>query len=140
MNLKQMLIERTNEFFERHWSDNQNCPTWNFDWQWRGAVPNYLLPGLYALFKDEELVYIGLGRGGAERGLSARLESHVLKIEKCGNDKWYVPQPKWAELGVNQLATIGFPTDYGYLAPALEDYLIERLNPPANRVGRNIRC
>jgi len=130
-----MLIEKTNEFFERHWNENQNFPTWNFVWQWRGVVPNYLLPGLYALFKDDELIYIGLGWGGAKRGLSARLESHVLKIEKSGNDKWYVTQPKWAELGVNRLATIGFPADYGYL-PALEDYLIERLNPPANRVGK----
>ena len=32
-------------------------------------------------------------------------------------------QPKWGELGANRLATIGFPADYGYLAPALEDYL-----------------
>tara|TARA_B100002019_G_C21267099_1_gene600007 strand:- start:1926 stop:2165 length:240 start_codon:yes stop_codon:yes gene_type:complete len=76
MNLKQVLVERTNEFFERHWRDTQIAQ-----------------PGILT------------GSGGAE-------------------------------LGVNRLATIGFPADYGYLAPALEDYLIERLNPPANRVGK----
>lgn len=100
-------------------------------------MPNYLLGGLYALFSDDKLVYIGLGRGGPERGISARLESHVLIISKQDGDYRYIPQQKWSDLGVNRLATIGFPVEFSYLSPALEDYLIDKLKPPANAVGKN---
>lgn len=131
-----MLIKETEEFFNRHWSSNKPAPEWCFGWEWKGPVPNHLFAGLYALFKDDLLVYIGLGRSGSERGISARLESHVLKISRDNNDYRYIPQKKWSDLGVNKLATIGFPSEFSYLSPALEDFLIAKLKPPANHVGK----
>ncbi|MGH1460740.1 MAG: hypothetical protein ACRBB6_01770 [Neptuniibacter sp.] len=130
------LIQETSDFFNRHWHGDLPVPTWNFDWAWKGPVPNYLLGGLYALFRDESLIYIGLGRSGVARGISARLESHVLAISGEGESYGYVPQEKWQKLGVNRLATIGFPPELSYLSPALEDYLIDRLQPIANSVGK----
>lgn len=132
-----MLIEETREFFHRHWSGSEPVPVWQFGWEWRGAVPNHLLAGLYALFSDDSLIYIGLGRSGKERGISARLESHVLRISKDNSDYRYIPQQKWSDLGVNRLATIGFPSEFSYLSPALEDYLIDKLKPPGNAIGKS---
>ena len=132
------LIQETSAFFNRHWYGELPVPEWNFDWNWKGPVPNYLLGGLYALFSDESLVYIGLGRSSVARGISARLESHVLAISGEGDSYGYVPQEKWKRLGVNRLATIGFPPEFSYLSPALEDYLIGRLKPSANSVGKSI--
>jgi hypothetical protein len=130
------LIQQTTEFFNRHWSSDQPIPSWNFGWEWKGPVPNYLLGGLYALFNDEELIYIGLGRSGTSRGISARLESHVLAKSGEGENYGYIPQEKWKKLGVNKVGTIGFPSELNYLSPALEDYLISTLKPPANSVGK----
>ena len=132
------LVQETSEFFNRHWYGDLPEPVWSFDWKWYGPVPNYLLAGLYALFCDDSLIYIGLGRGSVSRGISARLERHVLS--KRGEDEryGYVPQEKWKKLGVNRLATIGFPSEFSYLSPALEDYLIGRLQPSANSIGKSV--
>jgi len=129
------LIQETAEFFNRHWYGDLPVPEWNFNWNWQGPVPNYLLGGLYALFRDDSLIYIGLGRSGESRGISARLVSHVLK--SSDKSEGYIPRDKWQQLGVNKLATIGFPPELSYLAPALEDYLISRLKPSANSTGKS---
>ena len=57
-----------------------------------GLVPNYLLSGIYALFRDDELIYIALGnsRGSGnykDRGISRRLIPHVFLSTSAG----YVP-------------------------------------------------
>lgn len=53
---------------------------------------------------------------------------------KKGNaeDRVYEPKEKWKERGVDFLMTIGFGKGYGYLALALESFLISRLNPRYN--------
>ena len=130
------LIRETSIFFERHWHAELPAPEWDFSWNWRGAVPNYLLGGLYALFHDEKLVYVGLGRSGPERGISARLGSHVLEINRDTDNYGFVPKKRWRDLGINKVATIGFPKDLIYLSPALEDFLINSLQPSANSVGK----
>ncbi|MFX7427471.1 hypothetical protein ABTJ07_19030, partial [Acinetobacter baumannii] len=73
----------TGDFFELHWGLDFGFPEWDFSWNFVGPVPNYLLGGLYALFSDEKLLYVGLGasRGGGiyqDRGISRRLLAHVL--------------------------------------------------------------
>ncbi|GHU49817.1 hypothetical protein AGMMS50289_26740 [Betaproteobacteria bacterium] len=47
-----------------------------------------------------------------------------------------MPRKRWLALGVDLLATIGFPPEYNYLALALEDYLIGELNPSENSAKR----
>ncbi|GHT97768.1 hypothetical protein AGMMS49545_24170 [Betaproteobacteria bacterium] len=52
---RENLIASTKQFFERHWCLDDVCPTWDFSWQWRGAMPNYDRGGVYALFASDEL-------------------------------------------------------------------------------------
>lgn len=140
MTTRDELARDTNNFFIRHWNSADGAPpSWDFTWDWRGPVPNYLLGGLYALFRQGELVYIGLGssRGAGiyvDRGISRRLLSHVVRVAPDGES--YVPRERWRDLEVDSVGTIGFPMALNYLAPALEDFLIGRLNPPENAVKR----
>lgn len=139
-NLEQ-LKEKTALFFRRHWQESEPFPEWRFDWDWRGPVPNYRLGGVYSLLAGDQVVYVGLGnsRGGGiyqERGISRRLEAHVLDIAPKGSAASYVPKTRWQTIGVTIIGTIGFPAALSYLAPALEDYLIGELNPVENSIRR----
>lgn len=141
MPTKSNLVADTELFFKRHWEIEDNFPHWDFSWSWRGPVPNHLLGGLYALFSGEKLLYIGLGasRGGGiyqDRGISKRLMAHVLQSAPMTSNVSYIPRDRWHQLGVDLIATIGFPKDCDYLAPALEDFLIGQLNPPQNSIKR----
>lgn len=135
------LIEKTGIFFRRHWRESEPCPEWRFDWEWSGPVPNYLLGGVYSLLAGDRVVYVGLGnsRGGGiyqERGISRRLEAHVLDLAPEGSEASYIPKSRWQTIGVTSLGTIGFPAELSYLAPALEDYLIGELSPSENSIRR----
>jgi hypothetical protein len=141
MATKAELEAETSDFFDRHWQGTKEIPQWDFSWEWCNAVPNYKLGGVYALFSGENLLYIGLGasRGGGiykSHGLSRRLLAHVLKIAPEGSTTSYIPQEYWENCSVGLVATIGFPDEFSYLACALEDYLIGRLNPPENSVKK----
>lgn len=140
MSDREKLEELAAEFFRRHWCLEQetSVPTWDFSWGWLGAVPNYLLGGVYALLRKNELLYVGLGasRGGGiyqNRGLSRRLMSHVY-LRDHSNPTGYVPRERWKEVDV--IGTIGFEPKTVYLAPALEAFLIHELNPPENHMKR----
>ena len=141
MNDKSQLSSETQYFFSRHWGLEDKAPEWDFSWKWDGPVPNYKRGGLYAIFRLGELLYVGLGAskvGGIyrDRGISRRLLSHVIQISE--NDaSVYEFQKRWAVLQADLVATIGFPADYNYLACALEDYLIGKLNPPENQMKRS---
>ncbi len=149
MNSRDELEEATSTFFQLHWPRDVPKPSWDFSWRWSGPVSNYQLGGVYALFNSEALIYIGLGasRGGgiyANRGISRRLNAHVTSVAPVGSNSEYVAKDRWLALGVNLVATIGFPLEYTYLSCALEDYLLTKtkLNPPENRLKRNqvIEC
>lgn len=141
MNDQTRLADATKRFFSIHWGMGEQAPEWDFSWEWRGAVPNYLLGGLYAVFSKGKLVYVGLGasNGGGiykDRGISRRLLAHVIQICTSDSSKSYEPKDRWKALDVDLIATIGFPAEVNYLACALEDYLIGVLNPPENQMKR----
>lgn len=133
------LDAETERFFSLHWGLPLPSPRWDYSWTFSGPVPNYLLGGLYALFAGESLAYIGLGasRGGGiyrDRGISRRLMAHVLKPPLTNEAGRYRLADRWADTGIDLVATLGFPADFNYLAPSLEDYLIGRLSPKENRL------
>lgn len=103
-------------------------------------MPYHNKGGVYALFDaNGNIVYVGLGasRGGGiymEHGISRRLLAHVIASDRSRGAGYYVPRKAWSE--VADIGAIGFPKEYAYLAPALEDYLIGKLNPPRNSVKR----
>lgn len=139
------LLIHTANFFKMHWGQSNPPPEWDFSWQWKGSVPNFMLGGVYALFKGDDLIYVGLGssRGSGrymDRGISRRLMAHVYRNAPEGSEVSYVPRERWDKdhAGIDLVATLGFHIELNYLAPALEDYLIGRIELPENSMKRNI--
>ncbi len=135
------LKTHTKDFMEMHWPRlSPEVPEWN-DTRWTGtepfSMPNYKWPGCYAFLDEKDQVaYIGVGvsRGGGlypEHGISRRVIARFRK-EKGSNPPRYVPMKPY----IKSVVTIGFEDCYCfYLAPALETYLILKLNPPHNHHG-----
>jgi len=135
------LEHATRAFFDRHWGCADAAPCWSHGWRLCGPVPNYLLGGVYAIFRDHHLLYVGLGAslGGGiykDRGISRRLYAHVVRVATDGSS--YLFRERWIEAGATSVSTLGFEQDTNYLAPALEDYLIRSLSPtpPCNVMKR----
>lgn len=136
------IISATNDFFSRHWDKSSDIGpyAWLNNWTWNTSVPHHDKSGVYALLDESgEVVYIGLGasRGGGiykEHGISRRLLAHVITTDKERGRGTYKPRDNWKE--VVDIAAIGFPSIYSYLAPALEDYLIGLFNPVRNSIKK----
>ena len=139
--------EKTREFLNLHWNRNaQQLAEIDLPDSWGvygfiGIVPHGNRQGCYALIRHGEVIYIGLGasRGYgiyAGNGIGARLNNHVLKWDsKVPSDpanRKYGLKDYWKEKGVTEVCTFGFPSGYGYLAPALEAFLISILEPIEN--------
>ncbi|WP_114767057.1 hypothetical protein [Vibrio rhodolitus] len=130
------IIGLTNSFFDCHWSVNEPIPKWQGEWDWKSSVPYHDKGGVYALFDSSgQVIYVGVGisKGCAvykEHGISRRLLAHVITTDKSKGRGYYKPKAKWSE--AHQLAAVGFPEKYSYLALALEDYLIRELKPRRN--------
>lgn len=130
------LVHETNEFFKRYWNPiNGQQPEWSEPWDFNGSIPNNEKRGCYALFRDNEIIYIGVGIGkGAgiyeECGLGDRLKKY-WKVNKDPYAKTkYKPSNNWTEL--TSIMTIGFEKQHYPLAAALEIYLINKLCPKRN--------
>lgn len=132
----------TDKFFSMHWDKSSEAQPykWKYDWAWEGSVPYHDKPGVYALIDASgSVIYIGLGasKGGGlykEHGISRRLLSHVICTDQDKGRGYYKPKDNWKE--VVSIAAIGFPVQFSYLAPALEDYLIGEFNPHRNTVKK----
>ena len=124
------LIKETREFFTYYWNlPNEQTPFWSEHWDFNSSIPNYWKKGCYALFKGQELIYIGVGIGNGS-GLGDRLQRY-WKLNKDHNPELkYKPEDDWMEL--TSLMTIGFEEKDYPLAAALEIYLIKKLNPLRN--------
>lgn len=134
----------TETFLLLHWNTTQlvniELPGPWSSYDFIGSVPYGERQGCYALIKNSEVIYIGLGasRGGGiyeGHGIGARLNNHVLTWDKSLSakkitERVYKPQEKWA--GISEIYTFGFPKNHGYLACSLEAYLISRLEPERN--------
>ncbi len=130
------LIHETKEFFRRYWNSiNGQPPEWSDHWDFNSSIPNNEKRGCYALFKDKELIYIGVGIGKSfgnyhGSGLGDRLKRYWQVNKDSNADKKYKPTKDWTEL--TSIMTIGFEEEHYPLAAALEIHLINKLNPPRN--------
>jgi GIY-YIG catalytic domain len=95
------------------------------DWDKKVSFPNAELPGVYFFQNNEgNLIYIGK----ASNGLGERIGSGY--IGQGGKIK----DSKIAD--ASQLYTIGLPKDLFFIAPAIEEFLIFKLDPKGNTIGR----
>lgn len=100
--------------------------------QWPDTWPNSGKAGVYAIFStDGSIVYIG--KSSMNSFLGARLSNYF----------GYAPDKKscmikggdWS-IHPEFIVTIGVPDSMTWEAPALEEYLIQQLNPELNKQGR----
>jgi hypothetical protein len=135
----------TNDFLDKHWNISNVKPEGWKKYSFQGGLEDGSSPGCYAITKNEDIVYIGLGasRGWGnykDSGLGARLLNHVIMWDKprpAEKDKrYYKFKPKWQDEKVTNLYTIGFPKGYGYIACALEAFIISNLKemPKYNKI------
>ena len=140
MNTFQDLETFTAIFFDRHWPHddfNELRPTW-IVWKpfLHGPVPNHKFAGCYALFKDNELVYIGHGasRGGGRyehHGIGRRVMAHIIASDKQRGAEWSKLRERWID--INGFYSIALPHTLAYLSSSLETYLIRTLPTDRNR-------
>lgn len=136
---KDLLNSVTNDFFSRYWNPkNGDNPIWEkSEWNFNGTIPNHDKQGCYALLKNDEVIYIGVGisKGSGiykNHGLGFRLKRYFKANKNLQlNPNKYLPTEKWQEL--TGILTIGFPNEHFCLASALEIYLINYLNPSRNK-------
>jgi hypothetical protein len=120
------IQKHTAEFFRRHWPsmEERPAPVWSARWDFIGTIPNCDRVGCYALFSDDELIYVGVSEDTI-----ARRTSDYTRMAPGGRSsdvtiRPYEPTLHWKSRGMNGIHAIGLPDEYFYLAPALESYLI----------------
>ncbi len=118
-----------------HWAENSKRPEWSPEWIFEGELPNHNRQGCYALFSEDEIIYIGVGIGKGSgqyknNGIGYRTKRYWCLNKDENRSTRYAPTSDWEAVGY--IRTIGFEPEDAYLAAALEIYLIERLDPPRN--------
>ena len=129
------LRSHTSDFLANHWQQPlESCMAWVDAFPAAGPCPikHHDHQGCYALFKGSKLCYIGLAasRGWGPykgHGIGARIK-HVLAIDwgikTADGTRFYKLKEAWSD--VTHISTFGFPSNFGYLAPALESYILTR--------------
>ena len=136
------LEKKTEDFLSLHWN-NKVLRVLTAKWEsyyFKGSIPNQDKQGCYALGREDQIIYIGVGASHKEGlykeyGIGSRLSSHVIKWDRTIpsnhiEDRVYKPRERWK--GVTEIYTFGLPSNYGYLALALEAFLISELKPESN--------
>jgi hypothetical protein len=102
--------------------------------KWPDDWPNSSNAGVYAIFDEHfELIYVG--KSSMNSFIAARLGTYFgytsAPERLCRlKGEWRI-EPRY-------LITVGVPDDATWEAPALEEFLIQKLNPTLNRNGRTL--
>lgn len=135
-----LLKSLTQQFFDHYWNTAKlsDAPTWSeVDFIFR-PIPNYNKQGVYAFVKGTEITYIGVGASTVSdkypnHGLSSRFQNYCRWIDRP-NDIYEAVDDRLKDAGA--VVTIGFEPEHAHLAYALEIFLISRMKPQHNKVGR----
>ncbi len=129
-------MRETDSFFNLYWKNEYGQrPIWaSKEWTYNGSIPNNDKRGCYALFTNDNIIYIGVGIGKSfgqyhGSGLGDRLKEY-WKVNKSSTGNQYIPTDNWKE--VTGILTIGFDENHYPLAAALEVFLIRELSPAKN--------
>lgn len=97
---------------------------------WQKSLPHAAEAGVYLIYSaDETLLYIGKASAGSTIG--RRLDKYFKGADGQGvsrkNMKW-TKEPRY-------IRAVKVASDFKFFAPALEEFLIDRMQPPDNRQG-----
>jgi len=125
----------TAEFFRRHWLRGKGelpTPEWSEAWRLLGSVPGFDQQGIYAFLEGETVTYIGSGISNG----SGRYKGHGIGIRT----KRYMKVVREGEYRLvdarfldAHLITLVFPSDFVYLAVALECFLFGQMATAHNK-------
>ena len=134
------LQNLSSHFFALHWPNNIHFSPpleWS-EWDFNDGVPNSDKPGCYAILNDkDEIIYIGVGAGKGSGlyqgfGLGSRIRGSWQVSKNKANKNKYEFVDRWTEKGASILITLGIDHAFGYLAYALEVFLIQNMSPKIN--------
>lgn len=126
----------TDEFIKKHWNSGACGEFSEASWkEWvafTGEIPNNDKQGCYALGVDERVFYVGsaVSRGAGKytgNGIGKRLGDYAIwdRTKKAsGGRRVYCMRDGFDPN--TRVFTFGVPVPYGYLALALEEFLISR--------------
>ena len=101
------------------------------DHAWPDQWPHASRKGVYIIM-DEQLNVLYVGKASFENTIGARLGSYFAfatdRACKIVDENWSAP-PRY-------VSSVAVPDDSAFEAPALEEYLIRKLVPRDNTVGR----
>ncbi len=100
------LRESTIQFFQNYWKESFGPPpSWSEHWNFDGTIPNHDTRGCYALFSQDEIVYVGSGIGkSVERylgsGLGDRLKTYRQLNKNINPATRYTQRTNWEDITV----------------------------------------
>lgn len=97
---------------------------------WPDTWPHIGRAGVYALF-GEELQTVYVGKASLRNTLESRLGSYFGHEKIDGTCRFY---HSW-KFAPRYLVTVAVPEESRFEAPALEEFLIEKLRPTDNKAG-----
>lgn len=116
---------KTSKIFDLFPEEQTDFPKAPLDWN-KDSWPNGNKSGVYLVYnKEQKLIYIGTARH-----LGNRLGVYFGAQKKCQVKQVWGDRPRY-------LITVGVPDETWFEAHSLEAYLISKLNPPLNTVGKN---
>jgi hypothetical protein len=123
-------IRELNEHFPRPGLTLEFSTPYDLASDWPNTWPGAVSAGVYAFIgEQDDLLYVGKASCGATIGsrLGAYFGYGPERRAKVYNDFY---------AGVRKVATLALPEGRQFEAPAIEEFLIARLGPPLNKVGR----
>lgn len=101
---------------------------------WHEEWPDNKHPGVYVfLNKKDEVLYVGKVSNNSCFG--ARLQAY-LGYHPDDRNKPEIKHNALKDAGFLKIQTIALEKEFAFEAPAIEEFLIAKLNPPINTVGR----
>jgi hypothetical protein len=98
---------------------------------WDEEWPNSNRAGIYVIFGNSRVLYVGKARK-----LGRRLACYFqYEFPRAGNKCRIIHDGCWKEKPL-YVATVAVPDDSKFEAASLEEYLIEKLHPCDNTLGR----
>lgn len=127
-NLPEFIISDYYDLFPKGDYSQLDC-----QYQWPAKWPNAELPGVYA-FIDLTLDVVYIGKASMKNTLGMRLSKYCVYDQnrdcRLYHNGWTNP-PRY-------VWTLGVPSALTFEAPALEEFLIQRLQPIDNSTGKKL--